>query len=138
MLTTRPVIVMQVPEQLTLSETREFMRDLDPLLKSHRPRIVLECAQVRSMHSNGVEGLLQCLEEALKRDGDVKLAALSREAKVILELLQVSGMFEIFTTTEEAVRSFNAIRFDALPRVTSPRYDAVFGDAGAKRASSPI
>ena len=93
MLTSGPVVVMQVPEQLNGESVRDFMQELGPLLESHRPRIVLECSQVRCMDSAGVEMLLQCLEEALKRDGDLKLAALSPESEVILELMRVARVF---------------------------------------------
>ena len=134
-MTSSPVIVMQVPEQLTVRETQDFMRDLAPLLESNRPRIVLECSQVRSMDSAGVETLLHCLEEALKRDGDLKLAALSAETEVILELLRVARVFETFSTSEEAVRSFNAIPVDALPQ-NAPWYTTVLGDLGALKEAS--
>jgi len=108
---------------------------LGPLLESNRPRVVLECSQVRSMDSAGVETLLHCLEEALKRDGDLKLASLSPEAEVILELLRVARVFESFPTSEEAVRSFNAIPVDALPQ-DAPWYSAAFGDLGALKEAS--
>jgi anti-sigma B factor antagonist len=135
MLTSGPVIVMQVPEQLSAQEAQNFMMELGPLLESHRPRIVLECSQVRAVDSAGVELLLHCLEEALKRDGDLKLAALSPEAEVMLELLRVARVFEIFSTSEEAARSFNAIPVEALPQDT-PWYTAVFGDLGALKQAS--
>ncbi|HEV3513543.1 MAG TPA: STAS domain-containing protein [Candidatus Sulfotelmatobacter sp.] len=135
MLTSGPVIVMQVPEQFTGGEAHNFLRELGPLLESNRPRVVLECSQVRSMDSAGVETLLHCLEEALKRDGDLKLASLSPEAEVILELLRVARVFETFPTSEEAVRSFNAIPVDALPQ-DAPWYSTAFGDLGALKEAS--
>ena len=135
MLTSGPVIVMQIPEQLTAGETHEFLRDLAPLLESNRPRIVFDCSQVRSLDSAGVETLLRCLEEALKRDGDLKLAALSPEAEVMLELLRVARVFEIFSTSDDAVRSFSAVPVDALPQNT-PWYSGVFGDLGALKEAS--
>lgn len=135
MLTSGPVIVMQVPEQFTGGEANNFLRELGPLLESNRPRVVLECSQVRSMDSAGVETLLHCLEEALKRDGDLKLASLSPEAEVILELLRVARVFETFPTSEEAVRSFNAIPVDALPQ-DAPWYSTAFGDLGALKEAS--
>ena len=96
MLTSGPVVVMQVPEQFNAGAVQIFMEELGPLLDSNRPRIVLDCSQVRSMDSVGVEALLQCLEEALKRDGDLKLASLSPEAEVILELMRIARVFEAF------------------------------------------
>lgn len=128
MLTSGPVVVMQVPETLNVREVDSFMQELGPLLESNRPRIVLDCSQVRSMESSGVEMLLRCLEEVLKRDGDLKLAALSPEAEVILELMRVARVFETFQTCEDAVRSFNAIPADAVPQET-PWYN-VFNELG--------
>jgi anti-sigma B factor antagonist len=130
MLTSGPVIVMQVPEQLNAAEVRNFMQELGPLLESNRPRIVLDCSQVRSIDSVGVEMLLHCLEEALKRDGDLKLAALSPQADVLLELMRVARVFEAFRTSEEAVRSFTTVPADALGQPT-PWYATVFGELGA-------
>jgi len=129
MLTSGPVIVIQVPEQLHAAEVCNFMPELGPLLESNRPRIVLDCSQVRSIDSAGVEMLLHCLEEALKRDGDLKLAALSPQADVILELMRVARVFEAFPTSEEAVRSFTTVLADAVghPAAWHP---TVFGELG--------
>lgn len=137
MLTSGPVVVMQVPEQFNAAEVQTFMGEVGPLLESNRPRIVLDCSLVRSIDSAGVEALLQCLEEALKRDGDLKLAAMSAEAEVILELMRVARVFESFPTTDEAVRSFNAIPVDAVSQDThAPWYSTVFGDLRAVKEAS--
>jgi anti-anti-sigma factor len=135
MLTTGPIVVVQVPENLNFGEVNNFMRELGPLLESNRPRIVFDCSQVRSIDSAGVEMLLQSLEEALKRDGDLKLAALSPEAEVLLELMRVARVFETFESCEEAIRSFNAIPADAVsPDV--PWYASVFNELGALKEAS--
>ena len=130
MLTSGPVVVMQVPEVLNAREVQSFMQEMGLLLESNRPRVVFDCSLVRSMESAGVEMLLRCLEEVLKRDGDLKLAALSPEAEVILELMRVARVFETFQTCEEAVRSFSAVPADAVPRNT-PWYASVFNELGA-------
>ena len=135
MLTSGPVVVVQVPEVLNIREVHRFMEELVPLLESNRPRVVLDCSLVRSMESAGVEMLLSCLEEVLKRDGDLKLAALSPEAEVILELMRVARVFETFQTCEDAVRSFNAIPADAVPE-NNPLYANLFGELGVLKQAS--
>lgn len=135
MLTSGPVIVMQLPEQLDVKEIQNFMMELKPLLESNRPRIVLECSQVRTIDSAGVEMLLQCLEEALKRDGDLKLAALTPEVEVILELMRVARVFETFQDSDDAVRSFNSVPAEAIPQ-DAPWYGTIFGDLGALKQAS--
>lgn len=135
MLTTGPVVVMQLPEQLTIESVKEFRQDLAPLLDSNRPRIVLDFSQVRALDSVGVESLLHWFEESLKRDGDLKLAALSPESEVILELMRVARVFETFETCDDAVQSFNAIPVDPVPQ--DPSWLAnVFGELGALKQAS--
>ena len=135
MLTSGPIVVMQVPEVLNVGEVHNFMQELGPLLESNRPRVVLDLSQVRSMESAGVEMLLHCREEVLKRDGDLKLAALSPEAEVILELMRVSRVFETFRTCDDAVRSFNAIPAEAVSQNT-PWCANVFNELGIVKQAS--
>jgi anti-anti-sigma factor len=135
MLTSGPVVIMQMPEQLNAVGVRTFMQELQPLLETHRPRIVFDCSQVRYMDSAGVEMMLHCLEEVMKRDGDLKLASLSPESEVVLELMRVARVFEAFTTSEEAVRSFNAVPAEGVSQ-SAPWYASIFGDLGALKQAS--
>ena len=135
MSTNRPVVVMQLPEQLNLEQVPSFQQELAPLLESHRPRIVLDCSQVRYVDGAGIEMLLYSLEEARKRDGDLKLAEVSPESKVLLELMRVDRVFEVFATAEEAVRSFSAVPGEPIPQ-DAPWYSTVFGDLGALKQAS--
>jgi len=131
----RPVVVMQLPEQLHSESAQSFLKEIEPLLEPHRPRIVLDCSLVRSIDGPGVEMLLHCLEEAMKRDGDLKLCALSPELQVILEIMRVDRVFEVFAVAEEAARSFSAIPADAIQQDT-PWYSAALGDLGFLKQAS--
>jgi anti-sigma B factor antagonist len=111
-----PVIIMQLPERLNQGNVQTCSSELDPILVSERPRIVLDCSLVQYMDSAGVEMLLHCVQEAMKRDGDLKLAAVSPAAATILELMRVDRLFETFETTDEAVESFHAFTMPAIPQ----------------------
>jgi len=50
---------------------------------------------------------LRCLEEAMKGDGDVKLAALSPQCQAIFQLAPQTAGFQTHLSNDEAVRSFN-------------------------------
>ena len=104
MLTQRPVLIMEIPEQLNAAEARAFLRELEPLLETPHPRLVFDCSEVRDIDSAGVAMMLQCLEETMKLDGNLKLAALPMESDATLKLRQ---LFEAFPTSAEAVRSFS-------------------------------
>jgi anti-sigma B factor antagonist len=122
---------MELPETLNRAEGKKFCSELEPLMDGHRPRIVLDCSQVQQMDSAGIEILLDCMSEAMKRDGDLKLAALSPAAAAIMELMRVDRLFEVFETTDEAARSFQA---GTLPELepSLPWYSAGFGLADLK------
>lgn len=99
-------IVKQLPVRVDLNHSRELFRELQPLLDQNRPCLVFDLSAVLYLDSAGVEILLRCTEEAMKRNGDIKLAAVSPQAAVILELTRVDRLFEIFEDPADAVESF--------------------------------
>ena len=100
------VAVKQLPETLSEKQGRLFLGELESSINIDRPSIVLDCSRVRRMDRAVINLLLCCLEEAMKRNGDVKLAAVPQEARSILQLTGVDRLFEIFETNAEAVSSF--------------------------------
>jgi anti-sigma B factor antagonist len=121
-----PVVVMELPETFNHAEGRKFMDELRPLLEEHRPRIVLDCSQVRHMDSAGIEILLDCMSETMKRDGDLKLARVSPASAAIMELMRVDRLFEVFDSAEEATKSFQAASLPEVPQ-SPPWYSTGFG-----------
>lgn len=121
----RPVIVKRMPERVNTRTAREFLQDVQPFLTADRPQIVFDLSQVKQLDSSGVEMLLRCMSEAHKRDGDLKLAAPSAQASVVLELTRTERLFEIYDTSTDAARSFsgflpNAMRQQLLHEKQSP------------------
>jgi len=104
-----PVVIQRLPENVGGENVRTFMQALENVLKSDRPRLVFDLSQVEEVDAAGVDMLLSCMTEAAKRDGDLKLAAPSPRAQVILELTQMDRLFEIFETVAEAAASFGVV-----------------------------
>ena len=100
------VTVTQLPEKVDIKHGRLFFKTLEARMNVDRPCMVLDCSRVRQMDRFAIHMLLCCLEEAMKRDGDVKLAAVSPSAREILEMTRVDRLFEIYDTETEAVSSF--------------------------------
>jgi anti-sigma B factor antagonist len=107
MTTGKPVVVKQLPETVGAQQSQAFYRELASVLQSDRPRLVFDFTRVCRFDSAGVELLLRCMEEAMKRNGDLKLAALSPQMAVILEMTRVDRLFEIFDNCNDAVESFH-------------------------------
>lgn len=125
MTTSRAVVVKRLPESVTLSQSQQLFGEVLPLLGRDRPHLVFDFSEVRQLDSAGIEMLLHCMEEAMKRNGDVKLAAVSTRVAVILELTRVDRLFEIFENPSDAVESFHRFPVHAFREI------APTGDAGS-------
>ena len=110
----RPVTVMQLPERLGVREGRSFLREVEDCMNMERPYLVLDCSAISHLDNSVVHLLLRCLEEAMKRNGDVKLAGIPLMTEGVPGLTGTSRLFEIFDTTADAVNSFHQLPFDAL------------------------
>jgi len=122
----RNVTVKALPEDVTLRRAHQFFNEVQPLLRGDRPCLVFDFSDVRRLDSAGVEMLLRCMEEAMKRNGDLKLASVA----VILELTRVDRLFEIFENSADAVESFYRFPVPTMQRSASSIRPAN-GDADA-------
>lgn len=102
----RAVSVMQLPKAINREGERVLLSEMRKVSDANRPRIVLNCANLHEVDAPAVRLLLHCLEEAMKRNGDVRLAALPEPARVSLHLAGLGRLFKIFESDAEAIRSF--------------------------------
>jgi len=100
------VIVRQLPESLSSGEGHAFFSHIQKLLTATQPRFVFDFAQVRELDAAGIHLLLQCLEEVMKLNGDVKLASVPPGPAATLEATGVDRLFEIFDRVADAAQSF--------------------------------
>src|SRR5436305_745373 len=112
--TSRPVVVKRMPERVDQREARKFFADVQPFLTADRPQLVFDLSQVKQLDAAGIEMLLRCVEEVMKRDGDLKLASLSRQATMVLELTRTDRLFEIYESSTESARSFSGFLPNAM------------------------
>ena len=78
-------------------------------IDAERPFVVLDCSIVGQLDKSGVHLLLCCLEEAMKRNGDVKLAGLHSSAETALHTFGAYRLFDIHDTTASAMSSFHRL-----------------------------
>jgi anti-anti-sigma regulatory factor len=115
------VTVKQLPETLSVDQGQRLLRELGPGLTSNRPCFVFDCSNLRQLDRATLLLLLSCLEEAMKSNGDVRLAAVSADAKAILKSTGVNRLFRIFDLSADAVRSFYGCLYDVVPNANSFR-----------------
>jgi anti-anti-sigma factor len=107
--TGRAPVIKRLPAILDQAHGQAFLQEVEPLLKADRSQIVLDFAEVQQLHESGVVMLLSCMEEVMKGNGDLKLAAVPAASAVILELTGVHSLFEIFDTASDAAQSFQQL-----------------------------
>lgn len=115
----RAVSVRQLPASLDRKTERLFFRDLEIAMNVERPAIVLDCSSVRAFDHAAIHLLLCCLEGAMKRNGDVRLAAVCPSAFEGLQRAGAHRLFRFFDTVDQAVDSFQR-RAAAALHIHSP------------------
>ncbi len=105
--TQRAVVVEEVPERSDARREREFVGRLENRISNLiRPAVVLDCSRVRNVDKALVHLLFSCLEETLKRNGDVRLAGIRPEIWPSLRSTGVGRLFRVYGSNGEAVASF--------------------------------
>jgi len=72
-----------------------------------RPAVVLDCSRVGQIDKPMIHLLFCCLEEAMKRNGDVRLAGIRPEIWPALQAAGVGRLFRIFPSNREAASSYS-------------------------------
>jgi len=121
----RAVTVQQMPEHFTREQAHLFLQEVEPSFNVDRPSLVFDFSKVRQLGSVGVELLLRCMEEVMKRNGDLKLAAVGAGPKAILEFTGIDGLFEIYDDVAQAVESFSAIPVEAFQQIPPVWYPSI-------------
>jgi len=133
----RPVVVKRMPERVNLAQSRTFLREVQPFIKADRPQLVFDLSNVIQLDAAGVDMLLHCMKEASRRDGDLKLASLSPQAAVVLEMTRTARLFEIYETSTDAARSFSCFLPNTLrqPRLAMDLHATTPDSQGARLAA---
>lgn len=100
------VIVVTVPEEMDIQQQQSFLRELAGRMSEYRPCIVLDCSRLTMMDGPRIYFLLCCLEEALKRNGDARLAGVPAPAKKMLQAAGADKIFQMFASNGDAIGSF--------------------------------
>jgi anti-anti-sigma regulatory factor len=110
----RSVAVRKLPERISGAQRQELYKALEGCIVVDRPAVVLDCSEVRELDRSAIHLLLCCLEEAMKRNGDVRLAGLSPEANAALQAAEVGSLFHSFDGISDAVESFHRPQLDFI------------------------
>jgi anti-sigma B factor antagonist len=112
----RSVTIEQLPEITSEEQGRRFLSMVQNRMGDRRPGLVLDCSGLTQMDRPVLHLLLSCLEEAMKRNGDARLASVSPTAQATLKVIGADRLFQIFPSNADAVNSFyqNSAAFNSI------------------------
>ncbi|HEX3891118.1 MAG TPA: STAS domain-containing protein [Terracidiphilus sp.] len=117
----RTVTVKQLSQTENEEQEWVFLQELTCGLQIDRPRIVLNCNGIRTLGESSLHLLLCCLEEAMKRNGDVRLSSVPVPVRAVMEAHGVDRLFKMFENDADAVKSFQRLPIFAIPQsLTEP------------------
>ncbi len=102
----RAVRTFQVPQMNVDAKPDAFLNEIRFYVENERPRFVLDCSNIVSLNVATLHLLLCCLEEAMKCNGDVRLAALTAYAEAALDKTGIHRLFETYETVAMGIQSY--------------------------------
>ena len=68
-------------------------------------KIVLDLEKLVNIDNYGLDALLAVAQKALENNSEIKLARVSADMQIVLDITKVYQVFETYSTIEEAVKS---------------------------------
>jgi anti-anti-sigma factor len=98
------VLVAHLQMFLDRSGAENFKYVLSERMKSGE-KIVLDLEKLVNIDSYGLDALLAVAQKALENNSVIKLAKVSADMQIVLDITRVYQVFEIYPSIEEAVKS---------------------------------
>jgi anti-sigma B factor antagonist len=104
---TEDIAVVRCRGRIVFGEEADELRRVVLGLLNETKRIILNLAWIGHIDSCGLGTLVASFISARNRGAEIKFSALSPEARRVLRTTNVDRLFEVFESTEEAIRSFH-------------------------------
>ena len=98
--------VVELGGRFDAHEVPEVRKQLENARSSGNGRVVVNLLGVNFIDSSGLASLVQGMKHCREAGGDLYLSNLRQPVRIIFELTRLDRAFEIYSSEEEAVRSF--------------------------------
>ena len=98
------VLVAHLQMFLDRSGAENFKYVLSERMKSGE-KIILDLEKLVNIDNYGLDALLAVAQKALENNSEIKLAQVSADMQIVLDITKVYKVFEIYSTIEDAVAS---------------------------------
>jgi anti-sigma B factor antagonist len=103
------VTTLSLKGRLDLASGSALKEQIKQLFEKEKTAIHLNLGEVEFINSSGLGSLVSIMKEIRLRKGRLTLSNLASYVQEIFEITQLSHIFEIFATEEEAINSYQAV-----------------------------
>ena len=100
------VIILDLDGDIDSLSSFDLSRIVREAIAGDKIHFVFNLNGVNYVNSSGLGSIISLLKKSREKEGDVKLAGIKPEVMELLQQTQMDKLFEIFDTTEEAVKKF--------------------------------
>jgi len=104
------ILIITLDGRMDGEDPSQFKRSVHLWLK-YNSKLILDCSQLSYLDSSGLGALLSCLREAVKKGGDLRLAAVTSSVSMVFELTRTDKVFSTFESVPQAIASYNKYGF---------------------------
>lgn len=105
-MTIEDVYVLQLHDRIDAASSKELKELVQSKIGENKKQLLLDMGDVSFIDSAGLGMLITCLKTINKAGGQLKIAKICNSVKTIFDTTRMDRVFEIFETTDEAVKSF--------------------------------
>lgn len=102
------IAILRLKGRLDLASGTTLKEKVKELFAQEKIRLHLNLVEVEFINSSGLGALVSTMKETRLRKGRLTLSNLASYVQEIFDITQLSHIFEIFPTEEEALSSYQA------------------------------
>jgi anti-sigma B factor antagonist len=103
------VTILNLTGRLDLATGSALKQQVKKLFEKEKTTLHLNLQDVEFINSSGLGALVSIMKEIRLRKGRLTLSNLATYVQEIFEITQLSHIFEIFATEEEALNSYQTV-----------------------------
>lgn len=101
------ILIVQLEGRLDVSVANEVEEGLADLIENGgHTKVLLNMREVDYMSSSGFRACISTLRKLNSKDGVLKICNIKPAVKRIFDVIELTSLFDIYETEEEAVSSF--------------------------------
>ena len=100
------IIIIELEGRLDIQESLEVEKRINEIINNGYKKLVFDLSKVEYLSSSGLRIFIAASRRLMPVDGEIKMANMSDQVKKVFDLVELTDLFKIYPTVEEAVRDF--------------------------------